>query len=259
MPDFLAQTLAFLSKGGVLMIFIFLCSIAAVVFFVERLVVLSSTAKQLRKLKAPLLDAIGNGQFERAMTLCDGDPSPLGALAKAVIKHRTLAREAIQEAADDEAKRQFARLNRFIPSLGAIASISPLLGLLGTVTGMIQVFSHLADEYAAGAHANPGMLAGGIWEALLTTAAGLCVAIPAFLMHRFLNAKLDAIWLELEGCVTEIIDILAPHPVRHAQERISIENLKDLSPHPVHPSQETKTTPPHDDTPDAQPESGGTP
>ncbi len=210
MPDFLTNALDFLSKGGVLMIFIFLCSIATIVFFVERMIALHSAARHIRTLKDTLLEAIKSEQYERALMLCDSTPCALSELAKSAINHRTLTRDGLQEAVGDEAKRQFAKLNRFIPALGVIASISPLLGLLGTVTGMIQVFSNLADEYAAGAHANPGMLAGGIWEALLTTAAGLCVAIPAFLLHRFLNAKLDALWLELESISTQIIDIIAP-------------------------------------------------
>jgi biopolymer transport protein ExbB len=85
---------------------------------------------------------------------------------------------------------------------------------------MIAVFSSLADEYAAGAQANPGMLAGGIWEALLTTAAGLCVAIPAFMMHRMLNAKLDALWLDIEAATTSLVDLLAPAPQQsHAADK----------------------------------------
>ncbi|MBQ9817451.1 MAG: MotA/TolQ/ExbB proton channel family protein [Proteobacteria bacterium] len=212
MTDFFTSALDFLAKGGVLMIFIFLCSIAAIVFFIERLIALNTARRQIAQLSKPLREAIESSQYERAMTLCDSHPCALGALAQTALKHQQRTREGIQEAVSDEAKIQFSKLERFIPAIGIIASISPLLGLLGTVTGMIQVFSKLADEYAAGAHANPGMLAGGIWEALLTTAAGLCVAIPAFLLHRFLSSKLDRLWLELESESTQIIDILAPPP-----------------------------------------------
>ncbi len=192
------------------MIFIFLCSGAAIIFFVERFIALRSVNRQTEQLRSKLLEALKENQYERAMTLCDSTPGALSALAACALKNRSLTREGIQEAIGDEAKKQFANLERFIPYVGIIASISPLLGLLGTVTGMIQVFSKLADEYAAGAHANPGMLAGGIWEALLTTAAGLCVAIPAFLLHRILSSKLDSVWLNLESASTEIVDILVP-------------------------------------------------
>ncbi len=216
MSDFFTQAFDFLAKGGVLMIFIFLCSIASIVFFIERMIALSGASRTTKQLRTSLIEAVKDGQFERALMLCDNHVCPLSRLAQTAISNRHLSREAIQEAVADEGKRQFAKLNRFIPALGVIASISPLLGLLGTVTGMIQVFSNLADEYAAGAHANPGMLAGGIWEALLTTAAGLCVAIPAFLLHRILNAKLDALWLELEEDSTHIIDLIVPPKARDA-------------------------------------------
>lgn len=213
MLEFFTNAFDFLAKGGVLMIFIFLCSIVAVVFFIERFIALSAALRQTLTMRDLLVEAVKDRQYERALTLCDSNKGPIADLAKSIIRNRQLTREGIQEILADESKRQFAKLNRYIPAVGVIASISPLLGLLGTVTGMIQVFSSLADEYAAGAHANPGMLAGGIWEALLTTAAGLCVAIPAFLLHRILNAKLDKLWLELEKTTSELIDLTAPLPV----------------------------------------------
>ncbi|MBQ9394608.1 MAG: MotA/TolQ/ExbB proton channel family protein [Proteobacteria bacterium] len=213
MPEFLTNAFDFLAKGGVVMIFIFLCSIVAIVFFIERCIALKAAMRQTVSVRDSLLEAVRDRQYERALTLCDSNKGAMAELAKCVIRNRHLTREGIQEVLADESKRQFAKLNRFIPAIGVIASISPLLGLLGTVTGMIQVFSNLADEYAAGAHANPGMLAGGIWEALLTTAAGLCVAIPAFLLHRILNAMLDRLWLELEKTATQLIDLIAPPPV----------------------------------------------
>lgn len=212
MPEILNQAFEFLAKGGVVMIFIILCSLAAIVLFVERWMALRQARKQTEALRKPLIEAVTEKQFERAMTLCDAHPGALAALAKAAIEHKDLTREGIQELVMDEGRRQAAKLERFIPAIGAIASISPLLGLLGTVTGMIAVFSNLADEYSAGVQANPGMLAGGIWEALLTTAAGLCVAIPAFILHRMLSAKLDDIWLDIEAASTAIVDILAPAP-----------------------------------------------
>ena len=194
------------------MLFIFLCSIAAIVLVIERMLALHADKKQTRLLTSPLIDALQNAHFERAFSLIDSHPCALAAIASTALKHRGHSRESIQEAMMDEARQQDARLNRFIPLIGSISTISPLLGLLGTVTGMIQVFSRLADEYDAGAMANPGMLAGGIWEALLTTAAGLCVAIPVFLFHRLLTSKLDDLMLQLEATSSQILDILAPAP-----------------------------------------------
>ena len=212
MLESIQNAVDFLSKGGIVMIFIGLCSLTAIVLFIERWIALRTASRQARRLESGLIDAISQGQFERASSLCDAHPCALATLAQSGIDHRDLTREALQEVLSDEGRRQEAKLNRFIPAVGAISTISPLLGLLGTVTGMIAVFSRLADEYASGAVANPGMLAGGIWEALLTTAAGLCVAIPAFVLHRILTGQLDAILLQLESTATRIVDILTPAP-----------------------------------------------
>ena len=211
MTEFFQNAVSFLSKGGILMIFILLASLIAIAIFVERLIALRNERRQTQSLMVPLKDAIKKQQFERAYTLIDNNKSALAAIAKKILDNRNQTREAIQEIIIDESQPQYSRLNRFIPTVAVIASLSPLMGLLGTVTGMIQVFSKLADEYAAGANANPGMLAGGIWEALLTTAAGLCVAIPAFLFHRALNAKLDSLWLSIQADTTDILNLIAPH------------------------------------------------
>ena len=211
MTDFFSNAVEVLSKGGILMIFILLASLIAIALFVERIIAMRNERKQMQSLFSPLLEAIKNEQFERAETLIDNNKSALGIIVRKLIQNRDQSRDALLEIINDESQRQYPRLNRLIPFIGVIATLSPLMGLLGTVTGMIQVFSKLADEYAAGANANPGMLAGGLWEALLTTAAGLCVAIPAFLFHRGLNSILDNLWLSMQSNATDILNILAPH------------------------------------------------
>ena len=212
MLDIFKNCFDFLAKGGIFMIPIALCSVASGVIFIQRLIVLKRAFKELRTKKVPLLEAIRATQYERAYTLCDGSDNALVAIAKTALDSRKLARSALSERLCDTASRETARLERFFSMLGALASISPLLGLLGTVTGMIQVFGRVADEFNMGGQATPGMLAGGIWEALITTAAGLCVAIPAFIMHRYLSSKLDAFVLELEEVSAAILDAIAPPP-----------------------------------------------
>lgn len=210
MPDFVIDAFTFLSKGGFVMIFIFLCSLIAIVFFVERWLALRQEIKCMRRLASALLEAVQNRQTERAYSLCDTHVCAFASIARTALKNEGLTRDALEEVISDEAHRQEVRLNKRIPAIGAISTISPLLGLLGTVTGLIAVFSRLADEYAAGSNVNPGMLAGGIWEALITTAAGLCVAIPAFVMHRYLCGKFDNLMMQLEENSTKLLDILAP-------------------------------------------------
>ena len=199
MYDSIVSAYEFLAKGGVVMIFIIASSIVAIVLFIERLI-------------EPLIEAIKLGQFERAFTLCDEHRGCMARIARTALTKRDIARDDLISAVGDEGHVAEVYLNRRVPSIGAISTLSPLLGLLGTVTGMITIFSQMADEYAAGMTSNQGMLAGGIWEALLTTAAGLCVAIPAFIMHRALCAKIDDFMIELETSATRIVDLLAPPP-----------------------------------------------
>lgn len=225
----LQNAVLFLAKGGVVMIFILLCSIAAVILIVQRWLVLRADTRQTKALRAPLLEAITQDQYERVATLTDNHPCALSHITKVALQNRTIARQPLQEIMTDEARRQEARLNRFLPTIGTIASISPLLGLLGTVTGMIQIFSRLADEYNAGSLANPGMLAGGLWEALLTTAAGLCVAIPTFMFHRGLNASLDCLMLNLEEISALILQHFAPAPQNPSTATPNNPSKKNLS------------------------------
>ena len=214
MYEILTHCYDFLAKGGVFMIPILLCSLGSVVIFVERCVTLRRARHDMEQRKTALLDAIRQHQYERAYTLCDGVSIPLIVIARKALDSRSLTREALAERMQDTASSEVARLERFFSMLGALASISPLLGLLGTVTGMIQVFGRVADEFNMGGQANAGMLAGGIWEALITTAAGLCVAIPAFIMHRYLVSRLDDFVLELEDASTSILDAIVPPPQR---------------------------------------------
>lgn len=212
MFDTMTNAYHFLAKGGLTMIPIGLCSLAAVVIFFERYLVLRAAQKQGQNFRLKILEAINDKQFERASTLCDQSNAPLSMITRAALEHKEFERDAIQEAMIDEARRQSARLERWIPMLGAIANVSPLLGLLGTVTGMIQVFGRLADEFLQGTQANPAMLANGIWEALLTTAAGLTVAIPSFILHRMLISRFDEQMLNIEQSATEVLNALSPHP-----------------------------------------------
>lgn len=218
MLDSLLSAYEFLAKGGVVMIFIFICSMVAIAFFIERCIFFRHEVRRTNRLMVPLLESIRLGQFERAYSLCDDNGSCMSSIARCALGHKTVVRDALLSAVADEGRRSEVKLNRRIPAIGAISTLSPLLGLLGTVTGMITIFSQMADEYAAGMTANQGMLAGGIWEALLTTAAGLCVAIPAFVMHRYLCAKLDNFQLDLEAYATQIVDLLSPPPLAETCE-----------------------------------------
>ena len=134
------------------------------------------------------------------------DNSPLGAVFAAALRARHLGREAIKERVEDAGRHVMHDMEKFLNTLGTIALISPLLGLLGTVIGMIRMFLAILNS--------------GIGEALVCTAAGLCVAIPAYIFHRHLRAKVAGLGIELEKEVVALIDVIeAEVPVQVAAAR----------------------------------------
>jgi len=130
--------------------------------------------------------------------------SPLGELLAAALLLRHRPREMIKERIEDVGRHITHDLNRFLPTLGTIASVSPLLGLLGTVIGMIQMFLTILSTGVGDAN----QLAGGIGQALISTAGGLCIAIPALLLHRYLRGRVTSYVIEMEKVAMNLLDVL---------------------------------------------------
>ncbi|MBK7042482.1 MAG: MotA/TolQ/ExbB proton channel family protein [Rhodanobacteraceae bacterium] len=144
------------------------------------------------------------------------DTSPLGSVFAAALRARHLGREAIKERVEDAGRHVMHDMEKFLNTLGTIALISPLLGLLGTVIGLIRMFLAILNSGIGDAN----QMAGGIGEALVCTAAGLCVAIPAYVFHRHLRAKVAGLGIELEKEVVALIDVIeAEIPVQVAAAR----------------------------------------
>ncbi len=188
-------------SGGWLMVPILLCSVLALAIVFERLWALSRE----RVLPPGLVDHVSSlvegGNLQRSDVERLRGGSALGFVLAAALDHLRDSREAMRERLEDAGRQAVGELERYLGALGTIAAISPLLGLLGTVLGMIRVFSVLTSQGAA----NPASLAGGISEALITTAAGLMVAIPALIGHRFLRSRVDALTLSLESEAAELV------------------------------------------------------
>lgn len=192
-----------ISKGGVIMVFIIALSIAAAAIVIERFLYLRKVDRDEKKLVNSLRQALEARRFFEAISICDDHPSPLARLIKVGIEHRHNAQTEIKEAVSSAANREIPRLERFLSALGTIAHISPLLGLLGTVTGNIKSFGVLGG--ATGMLGDHSLLARGISEALLTTAAGLIVAIPATIFYNHLVNRVNNMILEMENRVNEIV------------------------------------------------------
>ena len=195
-----------MEKGGPLMWVILACSVLALGVFVERLFHLYrakiDAAVFLRKVRS-LLAA---GKIDEAVSLCDSTPGPVASILRAAIRKYGAPRAEIREAVEDAGVREVPRLERNLPALATVAHVCPLLGLLGTVGGMIKVFQQIQVQ---GGVVNPGDLAKGIWEALLTTAAGLTVAIPVFVAYNYLVSRVNSIVLDMEIGATAVMDLIS--------------------------------------------------
>lgn len=190
--------------GGWLMIPILLCSIAALAITGERL-----WSLQTKKI-APANLVAQVWSWYKANNLDDNhldalaNNSPLGRILAAGLVNRNHPREIMKETIEETGRQVVHELERYLNSLGTIASVSPLLGLLGTVLGMIKVFSAIMTHGVG----NPSVLAGGISEAMITTAAGLFVAIPTLILYRYFRGKVDMLVLKMEEEALKIVDVM---------------------------------------------------
>ncbi len=194
----------FVVKGGVLMIPIALCSIIALAIFLERLWSLRKSKVIPRDFLIEIEDLIRREKIPEAITRCRKDNSSMANIIVAGIRNFGKRREIVKESIEEIGRREAATLERYINVVGTISAIAPLLGLLGTVFGMIKAFNVISIQGVG----NPSSLAGGISEALITTAAGLVVAIPTFVLYRYLANKADDLIVEMEEHSIRMVDLL---------------------------------------------------
>jgi biopolymer transport protein ExbB len=190
--------------GGWLMWPIIACSVIAMAIVVERLWIYRRRRVLPTNLVAQIWQLHQKNQLTAAHIQTVRKSSPLGRILAAGLMNRMHAREVMKEAIEEEGRQVVHELERYLNTLGTIANISPLLGLLGTVIGMIKVFAAITTSGVG----NPGVLAGGISEALITTAAGLSVAIPAVIFHRYLSGKVDRIVLSMEEQALKMVEVM---------------------------------------------------
>jgi len=197
-----------LQKGGPIMALIIICSVIALTIIIERLINLHrakiDTQEFLDKIKAILR----KDNIMQALQLCDNTPGPIAHIIKAGVLKHDRSRSEIRESIDDAASHEVPRLEKNIKILATIAHIAPLLGLLGTVTGMVEAFQVLEQKATILNPINPSDLAGGIWEALLTTVAGLSIAIPAFIAYNYLVSRIEGFVLDMETSSTHLVEVL---------------------------------------------------
>lgn len=180
--------------GGIMMGPIILASVIAAAIFLERLWTLQAKRVLPTELTDKVWRWVEQRQIQDKHIFALQQNSPLGKILAAGLANRHRDRSIIKESIEDTGRHVVHELDRFIGTLGTIASLSPLMGLLGTVLGMIRTF----DAITTGGIGNPAALAGGIAEALITTAAGLTVAIPALIGYRFLRSRVERLVVQME-------------------------------------------------------------
>lgn len=195
----------FLVKGGPLMVPILLGSVIALAVFLERLWSLRRSRVVPAALGDRVRELVREGRVDAALAACEGSDAAIARVLSVGLRHAGQARELVKERVEEVGRRESAQLDRYVGVLGVIASVEPLMGLLGTVTGMITVFQRVVAEGVG----DPRILASGIWEALITTAAGLTIAIPVYVAWRFLLSKVRDLVLEMEEDAVSVVDMVA--------------------------------------------------
>ncbi len=207
--DSLFSAFDLLTKGGIIMWPIFICSIIALAIIIERLYFF---IKQLGNPERALENVNGmldQGKYAQAFDLSRRTEGPASRMVQMGHKNRVLPRQKLEEKLSVTGQEELLKMGSKLRVLEVISTISPLMGLLGTVIGMVQAFNQVAQFKG---QVNPSLLAGGIWEALLTTAAGLSVAIPTVIMLHFFERKIERISFLMEK--------LGQHLVHYFEEEV---------------------------------------
>lgn len=191
-------------KGGPLMYPILLCSVLALAIFLERVWTFFRLRRGTDALVREVENLVRKSRIDEAVIVCQRTGTPLARIILAALRNTGRSRDHIKTAVEEVGSRETAPLERYLGLLGTIATITPLLGLLGTVLGMIEAFTVIATQGGG----TPATLGGGISKALITTAAGLTVAIPTILLHKFLTSRVDRMILEMEEYSLHVVDLL---------------------------------------------------
>lgn len=198
-----------MQAGGFLMWIILLCSMAALAIIIERACALRAIKVLPPTLTDKVEQLVAMPTAQHIMKLTQH--SPLGRVYATALRYHQLNPMALRERVQDAGRHVIHELERYLSTLGTIALIAPLLGLLGTVIGMIDIFSHIVDQGIGQAQ----LLAGGIGTALLTTAAGLMVAIPSTAAHRYFERRVDNLTIELEQSAERFVEAIERHRHTH--------------------------------------------
>jgi biopolymer transport protein ExbB len=191
-------------KGGIFMYPILFCSILALAVFLERLWFLRRKNVIPDEFIGHVEEMLKKRKISEAVFLCQNDASPIARIFLSGLKNAQKGLWLVKEAIEERGSREATRVEKNVAVLATLANLTPLLGLLGTVSGMIKAFNAVSVQGMG----TPGLLAGGIAEALITTAAGLCIAIPTLVAHRYLKDKAGALIFEMEEKSIRLVELM---------------------------------------------------
>jgi biopolymer transport protein ExbB len=194
-----------LANGGWMLWLILLTSAVAVVVFIERFLHCHRAQINSIEFLNGVRTVLKRENVVEALSICDATPGPVARLVKTAILNREYGRERVREALEEAGLAEVPRLEEKLNLLATIAQLAPLLGLLGTMLGLMQTFYDLQQ---AGLNAHAAELSRGIWKALICAAAGLAAAIPAHAGYNYLVSRINSIVLDMERSATEIVNIV---------------------------------------------------
>ncbi len=202
-------------KGGPVMYPIILCSIIAMAIVIERAYHLYRAKIDTRKFMDEIANVLRRNKIMEAIEICDKTPGPIAHILRAGILKHDRPKQEIKEAIEEAGLYEVPRMEKNLTALATIAHISPLLGLLGTVVGMVGCFQVIQQKSTSLNPVSPGDLAGGIWAALITTVAGLAVAIPVYVAYNYLVSRVNHLVIDMERSATDLTNILTQRGKDH--------------------------------------------
>lgn len=197
------------AKGGWIMIVLAILSLVAIYIFGKKLWLISKASKIDRYFMNDIQDYMNAGKIQGAKTLCAKYDSPIARMVEKGIDHRNKSLQEVQTAMENAGNVEVARLEKGLSGLASIAGGAPMLGFLGTVTGMIRAFFNMANS---GNNVDITLLSGGIYEAMITTVGGLIVGIVAYFGYNFLVGRVSALTAGMDTATMDMIDILETLP-----------------------------------------------
>jgi len=196
----------FLSQGGLVLYLILLASAVAIVVFIERFLHCHRAQINSIEFLNGVRTVLKRSNVVEALSICDATPGPVARLVRTAILNRENGRERVREALEEAGLAEVPRLEEKLNLLATIAQLAPLLGLLGTVVGLMDLFSSMQN---AGLHAQMRDVSTGVWKALLCAAAGLAVSIPTHAGYNYLVSRVNSIVLDMERAATEIVNVVS--------------------------------------------------